>query len=388
MSSSTTIDILKIKPVSKLFEPITIRGTTFKNRIGVSPMGMCSTRGDGIPHEFHLAHYGSFAIGGAGLVVCEGTAVEPRGRVTTGCPGLWTDQQIEPWSKIVTVLRGQGCVAGIQLAHAGRKAGTYVGNSRSLSDSDGGWDTIAPSALRFSDVMKIPKEATVDDIDIIVNSLVTAAQRAISAGFQLIELHYAHGYFVNSFLSAATNRRQDRYGGSLANRMRLGLEIADKVRRAIPADTVLAVRISFTDYVVDDNNGWDIQQSVELAKQLKALGVDLIDVSSGGVVSGIGYEFLNTSKQQHSAAAVIQLEAGIPTAAVGKIRDPLMAEKLLRDNCSTFVFIGRAFLNDPHWPYRASDQLKDRSFNYPKPYDWCIGWTAYMKWRRDLDSNQ
>ncbi|XP_054152794.1 NADPH dehydrogenase-like [Oppia nitens] len=379
-----TTDSKQPQPVvSKLFEPLTIKGTTFKNRIGVSPMGTWMAGEDGLPLDFHLAHYGQFALGGAGLVVCEATAVEPRGRISLADTGLWSDQQVEPWSRITRLLRSQGCVPGIQLGHAGRKASTTPESRsyQSLATSQGGWDTVGPTAMAFSQQMKVPIAATVGDLEVIGDAFASAAQRAVRAGFEFIELHFAHGYLVSTFLSPLTNQRQDKYGGSLENRMRFGLEIVDKVRTAIPNHIVLAVRISFTDYT---DNGWELKQSVEFSKQLKELGVDLVDVSSGGVVNNIDYSPLNTARQQHSASAVIQRESGLLTAAVGKIIDPILAERLLKDNVSTFVFIGRAFLNEPHWPYRASDLLKDRSFKYPPTYDWCIGWTAYFKWRNML----
>ncbi|XP_054152795.1 NADPH dehydrogenase-like [Oppia nitens] len=365
--------------VSKLFEPLTIKRTQFKNRIGVSPMVTWAAKEDGLPVDFHLAHYGQFALGGAGLVVCEATAVEPRGRITAADTGLWSDKHVQPWRRVTDLLRSLGCVPGIQLAHAGRKASTSVESrsSQSLATSQGGWDTVGPSGLAFSDQIKEPKAATVVDLEVIGDAFASAAQRAVRAGFEFIELHFAHGYLLSTFLSPLTNQRQDKYGGSLENRMRFGLEIVDKVRVAIPNDIVLAVRISFTDYADD---GWELKQSVEFAKQLKAHGVDLVDVSSGGIIGGIDYSPFNTADQQHSAAAVIQRDSGLPTAAVGKIIDPLFAERLLKDNVSTFVFIGRAFLNEAHWPYRASDLLQDQSFKYPQSYDWCIGWTAFFKW--------
>ncbi|XP_054152832.1 uncharacterized protein LOC128951609 [Oppia nitens] len=379
------------KSVSKLFEPLTIRGQVLKNRIGVSPMvTWIADPLDGQANDFHHAHYGQFALGGAGLVVLEATAVEPRGRVTPSDLGIWSDHQVDGLSRIARFLTGQGSLPGIQLAHSGRKGSTSVvsrsSQSLAIGNGGGGWPTIAPSAIPFgAGISQVPIEATVDDLLTIRQSFVLAAVRAVRAGFQLIELHYAHGYLVNQFLSPLTNRRTDHYGGSLDNRMRLGLEIAADVRQAIPDNLILAVRISFTDYV---DSGWDLSQSIEFSKQLKQLGVDLLDVSSGGVVSGVDYSAFNTPDRQHRASEAIQREADIRTTAVGKIIDPLLAEKLLQSNCATIVLIGRAFLNDPHWPYTAADKLNGQSFKYPDPYDWCIGWKAMNKWRKDLYSNQ
>ncbi|XP_054152833.1 NADPH dehydrogenase-like [Oppia nitens] len=378
------------KSVSKLFEPLTIRGQVLKNRIGVSPMVTWMADSDGQATDFHLAHYGQFALGGAGLVVLESTAVEARGRITPSDLGIWSDHQVDGLSRIARFLSGQGSLPGIQLAHSGRKGSTSAeslsSQSLAIGDGSGGWPTIAPSAIPFgAGISQVPIEATVDDLLTIRQSFVLAAVRAVRAGFQLIELHYGHGYLVNQFLSPVTNRRTDQYGGSLDNRMRLGLEIVADVRQAIPDNIILAVRISFSDYA---DNGWDLRQSIDLSKQLKQLGVDLLDVSSGGVVSGVNYSAINTPDQQHRASDAIQREAGIRTTVVGKIIDPVLAEKLLQSNCATIVLIGRAFLNDPHWPYKAADILNGQSFKYPQSYDWCIGWKAMYKWRQDLYTDQ
>ncbi|CAG2167184.1 unnamed protein product [Oppiella nova] len=369
---------------SLLFSPLKIRGITLRNRICVAPMAQCSAV-DGVPNDWHLVHYGSFAKGGAGLVMVEATIVEARGRVSRGCTGLWDDHQIEPWRRITTFLRAQGSVPGIQLAHGGRKASGqpfWVGHG-SVADEDGGWPTIGASAVPFGGaVWKVPKEATIDDIDELEEAFVSGAKRAVEAGFEVLELHFAHGWLVSSFLSPLTNHRTDKYGGCLENRMRFGLEIAAKVRNSIPEDIVIGVRISVTDYA---DNGWDIKQSIDFAKKLKTIGMDFIDCSSGGVVSYIDYNGLNANGVQLKAAQSIQKEVGIATAAVGKIVDPHEAEAILRGNGATLIFIGRAFLNNPHWPYMAADVLANKmSFKYPDQYDWCIGWRGFDKWRRDV----
>ncbi|XP_054169315.1 NADPH dehydrogenase-like [Oppia nitens] len=373
---------------SLLFSPLTIRGVTLKNRIVVSPMCqyMCE---DGMVNDWHLVNYGSFATGGVGLIVVEATGVEARGRISPGCPGLWKDEQIEPWKRVTSFLKTQGCVAGIQIAHAGRKASTlppWIGRD-SIDDKDGGWPTIGPNAVAFGDrADKVPKEATVEDIEEIKKSFVSACERAVKAGFEVIEFHFAHGYLVSTFLSPITNQRTDKYGGSLENRMRLGLEIADSVRKALPQNIVIGARVSVTDYV---ENGWDLKQTIEFSKQLKKLGLDFVDCSSGGIVSTVNYGPLNTNETHLTAAAAVQKEVQIPTAAVGKIIDPLFAEKILQDNGATLIFIGRAFLNNPHWVYTAADALADeKSFKYPNSYNWCIGWQNGGKWRKEINTDK
>ncbi|CAG2118609.1 unnamed protein product, partial [Medioppia subpectinata] len=345
------------KQQSVLFSPVTINGVTFKNRIGVSPM--VTWKGvDGVPNDFHIAHYGQFALGGVGLVIVEATAVEPRGCLTPADTGIWNDEQVEGWRRITTLIKSLGSVPGIQLAHAGRKASKSVDwlSSKSLAtDCKNDWSSIAPSAIAYGDDMdKVPKEATLEDIEVLQQAFVSAAVRAVSAGFEIIDLHFAHGYLVSTFLSPISNQRTDRYGGSLENRMRFGLETARRVREVIPKSMPLFVRISVTDYV---NNGWDVNDSVEFAKHLKAVGVDVVDCSSGSVIKDINYSTLNPPEVQHKASAQIQREAGIATTAVGKLIDPLHAEALLRDNSATLIFIGRALLNNPHWPYTAADLL-------------------------------
>ncbi|CAG2106290.1 unnamed protein product [Medioppia subpectinata] len=375
------------KQPSLLFTPIKVNGVTLKNRIGVSPMVTWQAAANGIPNDFHLAHYGSFALGGAGLVMVECTAVEPRGRMASADTGIWNDAQVDAWRRITMLIKSQGSVPGIQLGHAGRKASTTKIVKRSLSDHESGWPTIAPSAIPFGGAIdRVPIEATLEDIDALQQAFVSAAVRSVRAGFEIIELHYGHGTLSNTFLSPISNHRVDRYGGSLANRMRFGLETVRRVRKVIPKSMPLFVRLSVTDYA---DNGWSVDDSVEFAKQLRAADVDVVDCSSGGVVDGINYTPYNTPDVQHRASARIRSEAGIATTAVGKIVDPLKAEALLRDNSATLVFIGRALLNNPHWPYTAADLLAtEHTFKYPDSYDWCIGWKGFYKWRQSLQKDQ
>ncbi|CAG2108445.1 unnamed protein product, partial [Medioppia subpectinata] len=298
---------------SHLFSSLTIRGQTLKNRICVPALCQYSAT-DGLANDWHLVNAGSFARGGAALVVMEATGVEPRGRITHQCLGLWCDQQIEPLARIVRFVKSQGAVAGIQLSHAGRKGSNLpptVGRG-SIPDSEGGWPTIGPSAIAFGANMdKVPKEATVEDIHCITGAFVSSALRAVKAGFQVIELHLAHGYLISTFLSPISNHRTDRYGGCLENRMRFGLEMAESVRNSLPDDIVLGAKVSVTDYA---DNGWDLKQTLEFAKRLKALGVDYITASSGGVVSGVEYK--QTAKVHLNAAQSLVEEVGVTAGVV------------------------------------------------------------------------
>ncbi|CAG2114223.1 unnamed protein product, partial [Medioppia subpectinata] len=367
----------KTKFNALLFTPLRLRDLTLKNRVCVSPMGQCSAL-DGMPQDFHLAHYGSFALGGVGMVMVEATNVEERGRATPGCTGLWNDTQTDGWKRVTHLIKTLGSVAAIQLAHGGPKASCvpFWEGYQSLADDRGGWPTIGPTAVPFGGpVWKVPQEASQHDIKQITLSWIESAKRAVCAGFQVIELHFAHGYLVSSFLSPITNHRSDNYGGCLENRMRFGLEIARGVRDAIPDCIALGVRLSVTDYHKD---GWDLKQSIEFAKQLKQIGIDFLDCSSGGVVLNAAEHPLNTNRAQLEASAIIQQTVGLATAAVGQIVDPLVAEDILQSNGASLIMIGRALLNNPHWAYEAADALNANynSFKYHKQYEWCIGWTA------------
>ncbi|CAG2104879.1 unnamed protein product [Medioppia subpectinata] len=357
-----------------------IRGVTLKNRICLSPMCQQSAV-DGMPQDFHLAHYGQFALGGVGMVMVEATNVEERGRGGHQCTGLWNDRQTHAWERVTTLIKSLGSVPGIQLAHCGPKASCAPiwEGYQSLADDRGGWPTIAASAVSIDgSIWKVPHEATEHDIKQMTLSWVESAKRAVSAGFQVIELHFAHGYLVGSFLSPLTNHRLDRYGGCLENRMRFGVEIARGVRDAIPDSIALGVRISVTEY---HKEGWDLEQSIEFAKQLKQIGIDFLDCSSSGFTLNGGQTSLNTCREQLDAAAVIQQTVGLATAAVGQIVDPFVAENILQSNGASLIMIGRALLNNPHWAYEAADALNAKTFKYPKQYNWCIGWTGISNWR-------
>lgn len=337
-----------------LFESLKLRSIELANRIAVSPMCQYSSL-DGFVNEWHLVHLGSRAVGGAGLVIVEATAVLPEARISPQDVGIWSDAHVEPLARIARFLHEQGSFAGIQLAHAGRKASTrrpWEGEGR-VSESEGGWtDVVAPSALPFTEVYPMPRELDGDGISSIVQAFATAAQRALESGFDVIELHAAHGYLLHEFLSPLSNRRADLYGGSLENRMRLAREVTTAVRGVWPESLPLLARISATDWT---EGGWDIEQSIELVRQLAPLGVDLIDCSSGGNVAtaripiGPGY--------QTTFAEQIRRATGVPTGAVGMILDPAQADHIVRSGQADLVFLARELLRDPYWPLRAAREL-------------------------------
>lgn len=340
--------------MSHLFAPLTIKSVTLRNRIGVSPMCMYSAA-DGVMNDWHLVHLGARAAGGAGLVIAEATAVAPEGRITPGDVGLWSDAQIEPIVRINRFVKAQGAVAGVQLAHAGRKAGAarpWEGGAH-LSNDAGGWPVIAPSSAAFGGVLnKVPMAMTAAEIARVQQDFAAAAQRAYRAGYEWVELHAAHGYLAHQFLSPKSNQRTDRYGGSFENRIRFVLETTRAVRAVWPENLPLTVRLSCTDWV---DGGWTVEESVELARRLKAEGVDLIDCSSGGGVAdakvpvGPGY--------QVQFAERIRREAGIATAAVGLITEAVQADAIVREGRADLVLLARELLRDPHWPLRAAHLL-------------------------------
>lgn len=340
--------------MAHLFDPLTIRDFSFSNRVFVSPMCEYSST-DGFASEWHVVHLGSRAVGGAALVLTEATAVLADGRISPQDLGIWKDDHIEPLARITRFINSQGAVAGMQLAHAGRKASTYRpwDGQGALPESAGGWkNVIAPSALRFADHYPMPHALPSDEVNEIISAFVAAAYRAWEAGFRVIEIHAAHGYLLHEFLSPLSNHRSDAYGGSFENRTRIVREIVSAVRSAWPERAPLFVRISATDWV---DGGWDIEQSVELARQLKTLGVDLMDCSSGGNVArakiplGPGY--------QTRFADQIRREAGIMTGAVGMITSPEQAEHIVATGQADAVIIAREFLRDPYWPLRAAREL-------------------------------
>ncbi len=339
--------------MSILFTPLTLRTITFRNRIFVSPMCQYSSH-DGLPTDWHLVHLGSRAVGGAGLVMAEATAVSPTGRISPDDSGIWSDGHAEAFTPVARFIREQGAVPGIQLAHAGRKASTdspWRGGGP-LSPGQRGWQPVAPSAIRFDSGYAVPRELTANDMDEIEEQFAAAAHRAFTAGFQVVEIHMAHGYLLHQFLSPLSNHRTDDYGGSLENRLRLPLRIARAVREAWPKDLPLFVRISSRDWV---DGGWDLGQSVLLARRLKILGVDLIDCSSGFLLpdepipSGPGF--------QVPFAAAIRKELAMPTGAVGFITDPAQAEQIVATGQADTVFLARQSLRDPYWPLHAARSL-------------------------------
>jgi 2,4-dienoyl-CoA reductase-like NADH-dependent reductase (Old Yellow Enzyme family) len=356
--------------VPHLFSPFTVRSVTLRNRIGVSPMCQYSAA-DGLANEWHYVHLGSRAVGGAGIVIVEATAVAPEGRITPGCLGLWSEKHIEPLARVAKFVKGHGAVAGIQIAHAGRKASADLpwNGGAHLSDARGGWTPIAPSAIAFGgDLTRIPRAMTEADIVRVQNDFVATAKRALAAGFEWLELHAAHGYLFNSFLSPLANHRPDRYGGSFENRIRFLLETVRAVRTVWPDQLPLAVRISAIDW---KEGGWDIEQSLALAKLLKPEGVDLIDCSSGGVVPDAkitvvpGYQVPFAEKIRHGA--------DIPTAAVGFITEPKQADDIIRNGQADLVLLARQMLVDPYWPAHAAKAL-GRKDQLPPPSQYARAW--------------
>jgi 2,4-dienoyl-CoA reductase-like NADH-dependent reductase (Old Yellow Enzyme family) len=340
--------------MTQLFDPLAIRDVTFANRVFVSPMCQYSST-DGYANDWHFVHLGSRAAGGAGLVLTEATAVLPEGRISPQDLGIWKDDHIEPLARVVRFIHEQGSVAGMQLAHAGRKASTYAPGAGHgmIPEREGGWsNVVAPSALPFTDGFPMPRALSVDGIKNIVSAFAAAARRACEAGFRVIEIHAAHGYLIHEFLSPLSNQRTDAYGGSFENRTRILREIVAAVRVSWPERAPLFVRISATDWI---DGGWDIEQSVELARQLKQLGADLIDCSSGGNVPGA--EIPVGPGYQTPFAEQIRREADILTGAVGMITSPNQAEHILVSGQADAVLIARELLRDPYWPLQAAREL-------------------------------
>lgn len=349
---------------SLLFSPITLRDLTIQNRIAVAPM--CQYMAvDGVPGDWHLAHLGQFAQSGPGLIIAEATGVEPEGRITPSCPGLYSDASEAAFARIVAFCRSVGTSRlGIQLAHAGRKASTAAPwhGAGHVPQDQGGWTVSAPSALSYLPEWPTPVALDEAGLDRVRTAFAQAAVRADRVGFDLVEIHAAHGYLLHQFLSPLTNQRSDAYGGSLENRMRFPLEIFEAVRAAFPAHKPVIVRISATDWI---EGGWDLAQSVALGKELKALGCDLIHVSSGGldqrqkIVTGPGY--------QVDLSATIRADTGIPTMAVGQITEPMQAESILRSGQADMIGLARAMLWNPRWAWHAALALGEE-IAPPAPY--------------------
>ncbi|HEX8322634.1 MAG TPA: NADH:flavin oxidoreductase/NADH oxidase [Tepidisphaeraceae bacterium] len=337
----------------KLFSPLTQRSVTFRNRIGISPMCQYSCV-DGMPTDWHLVHLGSRAVGGAGLVIAEASGVEPIGRITPADAGIWNDAQAEAWARITRFIGEQGSVPGIQLAHAGRKASTrkpWEGHD-GIPIDQGGWQTIGPSPINFTDSYIKPTAMTLERIGQVREKFVASAKLALHAGFKVLEIHAAHGYLLHSFYSPLSNQRTDAYGGSFDNRIRLLVEIATAVRAVMPDDLPLWTRLSCSDWV---EGGWTIEESVELSKRLKSVGVDCIDASSGGNIPKAPIP--NAPGYQVPFAARIRRSANVATAAVGLIVDAQHAAKIIDDGDADMVLLGRQSLREPYFPLHAVAEL-------------------------------
>jgi 2,4-dienoyl-CoA reductase-like NADH-dependent reductase (Old Yellow Enzyme family) len=359
--------------MSALFQPLKLRDVTLPNRVWMPPMCQYSAEASGpsagVPGDWHFVHYGARATGGTGLIIVEATAVSPEGRISPQDLGLWNDTQAEAFRRITDFLRAQGTVPAIQLAHAGRKASTdrpWKGGAPLGADAHG-WQPQAPSALPFAEGHPVPDELTAEQIREIVGQFADAARRALAAGFEIAEIHGAHGYLIHEFLSPHSNHRTDAYGGSYENRVRFALEVVDAVRAVWPEDKPLFFRVSATDWL--DEGGWTPDDTVRLARDLQAHGIDLLDVSTGGNVdrvripTGPGY--------QVPFAARVKAETSLPVAAVGLITEAGQAEKILANGEADAVLLGRELLRDPSWAQRAAREL-DGEARVPDQYGWAV----------------
>jgi 2,4-dienoyl-CoA reductase-like NADH-dependent reductase (Old Yellow Enzyme family) len=354
-------------PEIDLLSALTIRGTTLRNRIAVSPMCQYCAR-DGHADDWHLVHLGSRAVGGAGLVIAEATAVTAQGRITPGDLGLWSDDHIPILARIAAFIKRMGAVPAIQLAHAGRKGSCRVPQEggAQLPLNEGGWETIAPSPIPFNEGDRRPVELDEPGIRAVVAAFAASARRAIAAGFEILEIHSAHGYLLHEFLSPLSNHRTDPYGGSLENRARLVAEVAAEVRRIMPAEMPLFVRISATDWV---DGGWDLKQSIELTHILKGCGVDLIDVSSGALVPHASIPVGRS--YQVPFAATIRAEANVMTGAVGLITDPHQADEIVTGGAADIVLLAREMLREPYWAIKAQQALNQEP-SWPRQYGYAV----------------
>jgi 2,4-dienoyl-CoA reductase-like NADH-dependent reductase (Old Yellow Enzyme family) len=336
-----------------LFDSYTIRAVTFRNRIFVSPMCQYSSE-YGLPNDWHLVHLGGRAVGGAGLVMVEASGVSPAGRITAWDSGIWSQQHADAFRPIAAFIERNGAVAGIQLAHAGRKASTDVPwrGGRVIHEGENSWQTVAPSPIPFREGEPVPHEVTSAEIDDIVGQFVRSTELALDAGFRVVELHMAHGYLLHEFLSPLSNTRTDDYGGSLENRMRFPLRVAERVRNTWPDDLPLFVRISASDWA---EGGWELRDSIEFAKRLRDIGVDLIDCSSGGAVPGAKIEI--GPGYQVPFARAIRTAASVATGAVGLITDAHQADDIISSGSADAVLLARELLRDPYWPLHAAHIL-------------------------------
>ncbi|WP_296665168.1 NADH:flavin oxidoreductase/NADH oxidase [Demequina sp.] len=351
---------------SALFSPLAIRAVETRNRLWVSPLCQYSCEEqDGVPSDWHLVHLGSFARGGAGLVMSEATAVTPDGRISPWDTGIWNDEQRDAWARIVDFIHGQGAVAAIQLAHAGRKASTHRewSGTGSVHESEGGWATAAPSAIAY-DGYDEPAALDEDGIAAIVDAFGAAARRSLEAGFDVLEVHAAHGYLIHQFLSPLSNARTDRWGGGLVGRARLLMHVVRRVRAEAGPDVPVFVRVSATDWL--EPRGWTLDDTVTVAKWLREAGADLVDTSTGGLVPGV--HIPTGPNYQVSHAAAIHARAGIAATAVGQIVDAHQAESIVASGQADAVFVGREFMRDPHLPLRAAHELGVDIDYWPRQY--------------------
>lgn len=348
-----------------LFQPFQTRGVTLPNRIVMSPMCQYSAI-DGFVNDWHTVHIGARAAGGAGLIIVEATAVEPRGRITPGCTGLWSDSHIPGMRRIVEFIHARGAIAGIQIGHSGRKGSCATPPDGGLPLTEGAWQTVAPSPIPFRPGEPVPHELTPGEIASTLELFAAAARRALAAGFDLIEIHGAHGYLISEFLSPIVNQRQDAYGGPFENRVRLALDTADAVRSVWPAELPLWFRVSATDWIP---GGWDGDDTVRLARLLIQHGVDLLDCSSGAVTPDAVIPF--APGFQVPFAERVKRESELASGAVGGIREAALAESIVAEGRADVVMLGRELLRDPYWPMRAAQQLGLKP-HWPPQYAWAI----------------
>jgi 2,4-dienoyl-CoA reductase-like NADH-dependent reductase (Old Yellow Enzyme family) len=351
----------------KLFTPFTQRSVSLRNRIVVAPMCEYSAT-DGLPNDWHFVHLGSRAVGGAGLLITEATAISPEGRISAGDVGIWNEAQQQAWQPIVAFIKAHGAAAGVQLAHAGRKASSmrpWEGGGPLAADA-GAWPTVAPSAIPFDTHWHVPQALDAAGIAQVIADFRAAAERALAAGFQLIELHGAHGYLLHQFLSPLSNQRTDQYGGSFENRTRLVREVITAVREVWPEHLPLWLRISATDW---SEGGWDIEQTVQLAREVKSMGVDLVDVSSGGLIPHVKIPL--APGYQVPFAARVRHDAGVATGAVGLITESTHAARIIDEGAADLVLIARESLRDPYFPRRAAQEL---GVTIPAPEQYQRAW--------------
>ena len=345
--------------MSVLFSDLKIKDITFRNRIGVSPMCQYSSV-DGVASDWHLVQLGSRAVGGAGLIIAEATAVTPDGRITPQCAGLWNDDQIEPLIRVNNFVKHHGAVIGLQIGHAGRKASAAVpwNGGAHLSVEDGGWEMIAPTDQAFDQdgtrLNRVPHQMTLDDIKHIQNAFVESAKRALTAGYQLLEIHCAHGYLLHSFFTPLVNIRDDEYGGDINGRAKMMLETVDAVRAVWPENLPLAVRLSAADWI---DGGLTVEDNIQMAKWLKERGVDLVDCSGGGATPAARASVGDRTERQPKLAGKIRKAADIMTMAVGAITDAKQAEQIIATKQADIVLMARQSIRDPYWPIHAATEL-------------------------------